>query len=43
MRTRRYLSFLAATLITVGQTLIFATATAASAQAVLGTVANLAA
>lgn len=42
MNGHRFLSFLAAALITVGQTLVFATDTAASADALLGAVANLA-
>jgi len=40
MTTRRFLTFLAAILITVGQTLIFVTDTAASAESVLASVAT---
>ncbi len=40
MNGRQFLTFVAATLITVGQTLVFATDTAASADALLGAVAN---
>jgi hypothetical protein len=40
MTIRRFLTFLAAILITAGQTLIFVADTAASAEAVLASVAN---